>query len=147
MIFLVHGRDSAAREEVRRALERMTDLAVVVLSDEAAAGSTIVEKVSSHIGSSSYAVVLMTADDEGRLKGDSDLSSRARQNVVLELGYVLAALGRANIAILKEDGVELPSDVQGMNYIVFDAGGGWKLRLVQELKAAGFNADANKILP
>lgn len=147
VIFLVHGRDLAAREKVRRILEKVTDLSVIVLSDEASSGSTIVEKVGTHIGSSAYAVVLMTADDEGRLKGDPQLFSRARQNVVLELGYVLAALGRANIAILREDGVEIPSDVQGINYIIFDAGDGWMLRLVQELKAAGINADANKILP
>jgi len=89
-------------------------------------------------------VVLATADDEGRLRNDPELSLRARQNVIFELGLAVGLLGRGNVAVLREDGVKLPSDYNGVGYISFDAGGGWKLQLIAELKAAGFPVDANK---
>ncbi len=62
---------------------------------------------------------------------------------MLELGLAIGALGRRNVSLLYEDGVELPSDYYGVVYTAFDAGGGWNLALVGELKAAGFPVDAN----
>lgn len=66
--------------------------------------------------------------------------------MVLELGLAIGALGRRNVSLLYEDGVELPSDYYGVVYTQFDAGGGWKLALIGELKAAGFKVDANRAL-
>jgi predicted nucleotide-binding protein len=37
-------------------------------------------------------------------------SYRARQNVLLELGFFLGKLGRPNVRTLYEEGVEIPSD-------------------------------------
>ena len=42
---------------------------------------------------------------------------RARQNVVLEMGMLIARLGRTNVAILKKGHVEVPSDAQGIVYL------------------------------
>jgi predicted nucleotide-binding protein len=145
-IFLVHGRDTEARLEVQRVLERATSLDVIVLANQPNQGQTIVEKLESHFENSAFAVVLMTADDQGRLKGTADLLLRARQNVILELGYATAKLGRRNIAVLYEDGIEIPSDYLGVGRILFDAGGGWKLRLLGELKSAGIDVDPTKLL-
>ena len=145
-IFLVHGRDPGAREEVRRYLERVTQLPVVILADQASRGQTIIEKLEAHVPDSAYVVVLMTADDEGRLRGEDSLNLRARQNVVFELGMAVGRLGRRNVVVLYEDGVELPSDYYGVGYVAFDAGGGWKLGLIAEIKAAGISADANRAI-
>lgn len=144
-IFLVHGRNDAARLEVQRFLERVTKLDVTVLADRPSQGQTIIEKLEGHFENSAFAVVLMTADDEGRLRDAGTLQYRARQNVVLELGMAVAKLGRRNVAVLYEDGVEMPSDYYGVIFTPFDSGGGWKLRLVGELKSAGIDADANAI--
>lgn len=143
-MFLVHGRDTAAREVVRRFLERVTGSIVVVLADQPGKGQTIIEKLETHLGRAAFVVVLMTVDDEGRLRGESDLRLRARQNVVFELGYAIGKLGRDRVCVLYEDGVELPSDYYGVQFIPF--AGGWHLPLVAELKAAGINADANLAL-
>lgn len=145
-IFIVHGRDRAARAEVQRFLEQVTEAKVIVLADQPNQGQTLIEKLEAHLPSAGYAVVLATADDEGRLRGDESLSFRARQNVILELGLAIGNLGRRNVSLLYEDGVELPSDYYGVAYTAFDAGGGWKLHLVGELKAAGFPVDANRAL-
>ncbi len=144
-IFMVHGRDRTALTEVQRFLERVTPLKIVVLGEQPNRGQTIIEKLGKHMNVDAFAVVLMTADDEGRLRGEeNELSLRARQNVIFELGYATGRLGRERVAVLYEDGVELPSDYYGVAYIPFDVSGGWKLALLGELKAAGITVDANK---
>jgi hypothetical protein len=144
-MFVVHGRDKAALLAVQQFLERVTGLRPVVLSEQPNQGQTIIEKLGTHLAHDAFAVILMTADDEGRLRDEgNELALRARQNVVFELGYSVARLGRDHVAVLHEDGVELPSDYYGVVYIPFDAGGGWRLALIGELRAVGIEADANK---
>lgn len=144
-VFLVHGRDRAAKGEVARFIEKVSADALVVLEEQPHSGRTIIEKLEGYVPESSYVVVIMTGDDEGRLQGDAELNPRARQNVIFELGWAVGRVGRQNVAVLYEDGVELPSDYYGVGYISFDASGGWKLRLVAEMKAVGFEVDANRI--
>ncbi|MCD4533564.1 nucleotide-binding protein [Nocardioides sp. cx-169] len=144
-IFLVHGRDRAAKEEVARFIEKVSDDDLIVLEEQPHVGRTIIEKLEGYLPESSYVVVIMTGDDEGRLRGDAELNARARQNVIFELGWAIGKVGRQNVAVLYEDGVELLSDYYGVGYIGFDASGGWKLKLVGELKAVGFTVDANRI--
>ena len=68
------------------------------------------------------------------------------RNVVFEFGYFVGVLGRPHVAVLYEEGVELPSDVQGLVYIHYDSRGAWKLPLAKELKAAGISVDAEKMI-
>ena len=87
----------------------------------------------------------MTFDDLGSQKSSNEKNKRARQNVVLELGYFLAKLGRKNVMPLYEDGVELASDISGVLYTKVDNTESWKYSLVKELKTAGFILDSNNI--
>jgi len=48
------------------------------------------------------------------------LNPRARQNVIFELGYFFAKLGRDRVICIYKNGVEIPSDIKGMNPITFD---------------------------
>ncbi len=67
---------------------------------------------------------------------------RARQNVVLELGMVLARLGRNRVAILHKGSVELPSDISGLLYIPFaERIEEVTPRLFKELENAGYAPD------
>lgn len=50
----------------------------------------------------------------GRKKSDRKSRPRDRQNVILELGYFLAKLDQKHVAALYEEGVEIPSDYQGV---------------------------------
>lgn len=84
--------------------------------------------------------MLLTPDDEGCVKGGTPLP-RARQNVLLELGYFVGRLGRKHVCALKRGEVEIPSDFEGVVYETFDASGGWKQALGKELKAAGYEID------
>jgi len=148
-IFVVHGRSEAPRLEVELLIHRATNLAPVVLAAQPNQGATIIEKLEAHLSpsASSFAVILMTGDDLGRLNeaGEHD-RPRARQNVVLELGFAMGVLGRRRVAILHEDGVELPSDIKGVAYYPLDAAGAWKASLLGELRAAGIHVDAAALL-
>ena len=108
---------------------------------------TIIEKFEeeSNVG---FAVVLMSdKDDMGAEVGSSDYKPRARQNVILELGYFIGRLGRKNhVCVLKKGNVEVPSDILGVVYKSFSNNDdGWKFALAKELKAAGYSADVNNI--
>jgi predicted nucleotide-binding protein len=144
-IFIVHGSNNAAKETVARFLERL-GLGVTILHEQPDQGRTIIEKFEAN-ASVGYAVVLLTADDVGAPRtSPNDLQARARQNVLLELGYFLGTLGRTHVCALREEGVEVPSDLAGVLYVPFDAAGAWKLRLATEIKASGINVDLNRVM-
>ena len=142
-VFVVHGRDEGAREKVARFLERL-ELKPVVLHEKPNEGRTIIEKLEdfAHVG---FALILLTPDDEGRLRdGKGDFKPRARQNVILELGYFLGKLGRERVCALVKEGVERPTDYDGVVYIPLDDSNGWEMKLIRELKSAGYDIDANR---
>lgn len=142
-VFLVHGHEGV--DTVARFLERL-DLNPIVLNEQASLGSTVLEKLEHH-RNVAFAVVLMTPDDLGAAKGEADqLRPRARQNVVLELGYFFALLGRGHVAALHLGNLELPSDIAGLIYIPFDNAGAWKFLLAREMQAAGLQIDLNKAM-
>ena len=75
----------------------------------------------------------------------NELKPRARQNVILELGYFLGALGRDRVCVLHKDKVELPSDIHGVLYVPMDSSNGWKFELTREMKQAGLPINLNKL--
>lgn len=142
-VFIVHGHDDGARETVARFLERI-GLEAIILHEQANQGRTIIEKVVAH-SDVGFAVVLLTPDDEGCVKGGTP-EPRARQNVLLELGYFIGRLGRDKVCALKRGAVEIPSDFAGVVWETMDSGGGWKQALARELEAAGHSIDWNKVM-
>ncbi len=145
-VFIVHGRDDGPKQAVARFLERL-ELSPIILHEQANEGLTIIEKFEQH-SQVGFAVVLLTPEDVGRLasEGDSELRPRARQNVILELGFFLGKLGRKRTCALLVGDVEIPSDYAGVLYVSMDEQDAWKFELVRELKKAGFDVDANRIL-
>lgn len=141
--FVVHGHDDGSREAVARFLERI-GFEAIILHEQANQGRTIIEKIEAH-GEVGFAVVMLTPDDVGGVK-DGPQQPRARQNVLLELGYFIGRLGRSRVCALRRGQVEIPSDFGGVVYETFDASGGWKSALGRELEAAGFEVDWNKVM-
>lgn len=80
-----------------------------------------------------FAVALWTADDDGKGKKESNLEDRARQNVIFETGFFIGALGRKNVVVLYENGVEIPSDYSGVIFIRL--ADNWKDDLRREVDA------------
>lgn len=142
-IFIVHGHDEGARQTVARFIERI-GFEAIILSEQANQGRTIIEKIEAH-GDVGFAVVLLTPDDVGGKAAES-LRPRARQNVLLELGYFIAKLGRERVCTLAKGDLEIPTDFAGMVWEPLDVGGAWKTALARELKAAGYPIDWNKVM-
>ena len=91
-----------------------------------------------------FAVVVMTDDDLGGATA-AELLPRARQNVILELGYFIARLGQDRVCALITPGLETPSDFDGIVYIRMDAGDRWRKELMRELVAARMPVSAASI--
>jgi hypothetical protein len=142
-VFIVHGHDGEARETVARFLANI-GFDPIILHEQANRGRTVIEKVeaNSDVG---FAVVLLTPDDEGCQKGGKS-EPRARQNVLLELGYFIGRLGREKVCALKRGEVEIPSDFAGVVWEIMDSTNGWKQVLGRELQAAGHEIDWNKVM-
>jgi predicted nucleotide-binding protein len=141
-VFIVHGHDEALKLDVARFVERL-GLNAVILAEQANQGRTIIEKFEAHAEDAGFAIVLLTPDDVGAPAGNSPaLKSRARQNVILELGYFIGRLTRSRVCALHKGNVELPSDILGVVYVSVAAN--WKLQLAGEMKTAWPDLDLNK---
>jgi predicted nucleotide-binding protein len=148
-VFVVYGHDTAARDSLELLLRRM-GLTPIILAKLPAAGDTIIEKLEKYlkeVGNVGFACVLLTPDDQGhRATAPEELHYRARQNVILELGMVLARLSRKRVAILYKESVERPSDIDGLLYLPFkehveEVGPA----LFKELADAGYSPDASAL--
>lgn len=143
-VFIVHGHDSLMKETTARTLSKL-GLDPIILHEQPDGGRTIIEKFEENSSEVGYAIILLTADDEGKAKKETDMKARARQNVVFEMGYFIGKLGRKKVLLLLENGVEKPGDLDGVVYTPIDANDGWKLKLVKELKACKYNVSADNI--
>lgn len=129
-ILIVSGRNRKAHRELLLWLKEL-HLEPVVLEAHSGQGSaTTAEALETAMGTCGTAIVIATADDEGRLVVDEDgrtlrpgqnkkLQPRARQNVVLELGMVWGHLGRDRLILLLEESVDLGTDTAGFMTIRF----------------------------
>jgi predicted nucleotide-binding protein len=142
-IFIVHGHDQAALQTVARYIERI-GFEAIILSERANQGMTIIEKIEAH-GDVGFAIVLLTPDDVGGKSRDS-LLPRARQNVLLELGYFIARLKRERVFTLTKGDLEIPTDFAGVVWEALDDAGAWRLALARELQATGYPIDWNKVM-
>lgn len=141
-VFIVHGHDEQAKESSARFIEKL-GLNAIILHEQANEGKTIIEKLEKHTDAA-YAIVLFTPDDVGSSAATSEnLLPRARQNVLVELGYMAAKIGRDKVCVLRKGNVEIPSDFLGVLYIDIDAAGAWRLTLAKELKVAGLKVNLN----
>jgi predicted nucleotide-binding protein len=134
-VFVVHGQNQLARTAVVTELGNL-GLEAVVLHDQPNMGRHLLTKFIDEAELVTFAVVLMTDDDVGNVKGGVS-APRARQNVILELGYFLSHLGQSRVCALISPGLETPSDFDGIVYIKMDRDGNWKKELLRELRAAG----------
>lgn len=142
-VFIVHGRTEGPREAVARFLARI-GFEPIILHEQPNSGQTIMEKFekNSDVG---LAVVLLTAEDFGGLDGE-EAKARARQNVIFELGYFAGKLGRERVCPILCGDLDLPSDIDGVGYTKYDAGGAWHVGLSKELEAAGYEINWNRVM-
>lgn len=150
-VFVVHGHDAEARDLVCGALKGY-GIEPVVLSQQLGPSQSLLQKFLGVSERANFAVVVLSADDYGaalrqyELTGVADraLKFRARQNVILELGFFYGRLGWENVFVLQRPPPKLypdfepPSDLAGAVFDEIDTAGQWQHTLAEKLRAAGF---------
>lgn len=143
-IFIVHGHDNLAKEQVARVVEK-AGFEAIILHEKASGGKTIIEKIEKY-SDVSFAIVLYTPCDLGRDKNLKEDNYRARQNVIFEHGYLIGKLGREHVCALVKENVETPGDISGVVYVQMDDAGAWKMDVAKEMEIAGLKIDFNKFI-
>ena len=105
----------------------------MILDEQTSQSRAVIEKIEQYrdVG---FAVVLLTPDD---LIGET-FQPRARQNVLVELGYFIGKLSRQRVCTLQVGKIEIPSDWAGVINAPFDAGGAWR-QVEKKSRSAGWN--------
>jgi hypothetical protein len=115
-VFISHGSSNDWRE-VQDYIEKDLQIMTLELAQEPNRGRTILQKLDEESNRCSYAVIVMTGDDNvGREK------PRARENVMHEIGYFQGKYGLRGICLLYEEGTSIPSNIHGLVYIPFPQG-------------------------
>lgn len=150
-LFIVYGHDKIAKEQLENILEKL-DIQTNQVTNNT--GMTIIESLENKISNVHAGVILLTPDDicisrtnfeNNRDDLDRYTHKRARQNVVLEMGMLMAKLGRENTIILVKEDVEIPSDIDGVFRLQFKESPKEVLKkLVERLEKCGFQIDKNK---
>lgn len=139
-VFIIHGHDEEMKRSVQLFLNR-AELKDVVLHEQPDKSRTIIEKLIDEGANAGYVIALLSPDD---VQGDGTL--RARQNVILEIGYFIGKLGRDKVRLLKRGDTEVPSDLQGILFDTYDTAGAWRVKLAKELKSAGLPVNIENVI-
>jgi CheY-like chemotaxis protein len=119
--FIVHGHDNKTKLELKNYLQNTLGLPEpIILHEQPSLGRTLIEKFEDLSAATELAFVLLTPDDRNANPADGDVEKRrARQNVILELGFFLGTLGRRSgrVFLLYKGPLELPSDLGGVIYV------------------------------
>lgn len=112
-VFIAHG-SSALWSVLSTHLEKKYHIKCIAYETESRANQNISTVLTSFLDRAAFAIIIITPDDEA-LSG----ARRARQNVVHEMGLFHGKLGFNKVAILLEESVEKPSNIDGLQYIGF----------------------------
>jgi CheY-like chemotaxis protein len=119
-IFVVHGHAADALDQLKLLITKDLRLGEPVIMKDApeGLGYVIIEKFEEYAARADLVFALLTPDDE------TEEGLRARQNVIFEIGYFAAALGRKSgkLIVLHHRKVQKPSDMDGL--LTIDITGG-----------------------
>jgi predicted nucleotide-binding protein len=114
-VFIIHGHNEAKWRELYQILKEDFGLNPIVLSQQPDRGcTTLIEKFEYYAKPCSYAFAIFTPDDVVENNGKKYF--QARPNVIYELGWFTAYLGRERVSLLLQEGenMEIFSDFQGV---------------------------------
>jgi predicted nucleotide-binding protein len=150
-VFVVHGHDTKYLNDVVSFFKGI-EIRPVVLKSIRGPSQSLFQKFLKYGREAQFAVILLSADDLGASRRQFDtegvaqhaLQFRARQNVILELGFFYGRLGWENVFVLIKDAdkvfpnFERPSDLDGVIFEKVDEAGEWMEQLLAWLTDAGF---------
>lgn len=113
-VFIAHGRSKLWNEVLRFLKDDLNLTDVNYFEKESQTGRSIADALKDFHRETGFAIVVMTAEDDTATN-----TIRTRQNVIHEIGFFQGKLGFEKVAILKQDGVESFSNIDGIQYIPF----------------------------
>ena len=118
-VFIVHGNTHEHRDKLVRIVADL-GLEPLVLEFAKKGGRSIYEEFLILARTADFAFVLLTPDDKISNELSDDQKYRSRQNVIFEMGWFFAKLGRLKTRLLYSGVIEIPSDITGVIYIKFE---------------------------
>ena len=157
-VFVVHGHDQLFLHEVKVFLSSLA-IESIVLGEIGGASYSLFARFREVADEAEFAVVLLSADDRGAARkqydapgvADKALQFRARQNVILELGFFYGRLSFENVFVLTKapDEVypdfERPSDLDGVVFDDVRSSVDWHEQLSGRLHDAGFQVPRSEV--
>lgn len=119
-VFVIHGHDEAARDDLEGVLSRRYVVRTVVMYTKMVPTVTLPEKFEHCARDCNLAIALLTPDDVGGKLGSDSASARVRQNVLVELGWFWGRCGLHNVLLLSPGKLELPSDLGGLQIVRYE---------------------------
>lgn len=122
-VFITHGRSEDWRH-LKSFIENDVGIALraIELAEQPHSGCAYIgEKLEKYANQCACAVILMSGDDK-TFDPDDKVETRARENVIHEIGYFQACLGSDRVILLKEIGVNIPTNILGRGYISYTKG-------------------------
>ncbi len=113
-IFIGHGHSKLWKDVVLYLRDDLKLDNINYFEKKSQAGRFIGDALRDFNQETSFAIIVMTAEDETK-----DKKFRARQNVIHETGFFQGKLGFEKVAILKQKEVESFSNIDGLQYIEF----------------------------
>ena len=119
-VMMVHGHDKTAVLEVKDFLRaKYPFVDPVMMALETLGGATLPEKFERLAAEARGAIAVLTPDDIGSAVNAAVPQARARQNVVLEIGWFWGRLGRARCLLMSRGALEMPSDLSGVECLEY----------------------------
>jgi len=115
-IFISHGK-STDWHAVQNFIEKDIGVDTLELAQAPNKGRSVLQKLVEESNSCSFAVIVMTGDDE-----IEDNAPRVRENVMHEIGFFQGKFGLEKVCLLYEEGTNIPSNIHGLVYIPFPKG-------------------------
>lgn len=115
-IFIIHGHDGLLMYELKDFLNSLGTNPIILFQQDDR-GLAIIEKFEYYASKCNFAFALLTPDDKQANQLTKQDIWRARQNVILEMGWFMHKLGRAKVILVHKGEVEIPSDLSGVLYL------------------------------
>lgn len=116
-LIILHGHDLTARLEMVNFLQsKLPHVKPVLMIEGTDGAASLPEKFERLACNARGAVALLTPDDLALARNaPQSAAARARQNVILEIGWAWARLGRHRLLLLVRGPIEVPSDLSGVD--------------------------------
>lgn len=112
-VFIGHGHNKLWAR-VKMYLEDELSLKAIMYESESQTSKSVVSILEGFLDAATFAVIVLTAEDK-----TTEGNTRARQNVIHEIGLFQGRIGFNKVVLLIQDGIEEFSNIAGLQYIPF----------------------------